>query len=630
MVADVPQNVKDLAVMGMAMGRHVTHPEEELPDVNPRRIASSAILNAAKPLYGETPTDPLRRFAYTTGELGTMGLLSGGAGTGRGMLYNAALPAVGGATGEMAAHRYGFSPTWGKIGGSLLFPGAVAAGEYLGKLAIRGPLTPDKLENIKTMEAGGAEPTTANMGPWPATVQNMSQKTPAGWFWGRRAADKQAEQMAAKAGSAAPVKDVTAADAGSVVAAGLNNWRDSFDRSYQALRQFTASVFPDSTPVKVDRLTQTLDDLTTPAAGAETSTGQVPELLQSIKADVAKSGGVLPAGTIKALKTKVGAVVYPTRATIADPAEAQYKAVYEAMAQDLENGAQAVGEGAYKAMKAENIWYATERAKFTNYFDSLIRKAGVEPVDTFNAIMTGGKKGAEQARAVMGRLSQNERDVYASAAIESMGWVRKPGERAFFSPTEFVNKWDSIDAGAKEAIFGRTSNPNMIKDLDTVARAANVVRETSKVMPNPSGTAPAGVALVTPFALWFAPVATASITAGSSAVSYALTNPGFVHWLATSTKLPAGMFSSQLVLLNNMAQKDPRLQPVADAYNQAVREGQPGTGRSASGLIHRGTGKNLQETRMQNAPIPYMELTSAQPQNVDELLRSIRPPVGAY
>jgi hypothetical protein len=279
---------------------------------------------------------------------------------------------------------------------------------------------------------------------------------------------------------------------------------------------------------------------------------------------------------LRDIKTAIGIQAYPKFGMISHGDEAVYGNLYKALKTDLEGAAYQVGKPAYLAQKTENAYYTAGIDRVGKYFDNITGQK--DPQVLFDSLMSGGKKGAEELRTTMKSLTPDQRDIVASAMIEKMGGVQasRRGNSAEFSAETFLTQWNSLQDGAKRALFAGTSNPAMLNDLNKIADAAAVMRATKDVMPNQSGTGPAVTATSMAGGLLAFPASTIALAGGTSLASYLLTSPKFVKWLSQGVTLPdAQSVQSHLTRLGALADKsqDKDFKAAVHEYVNGVQPG---------------------------------------------------------
>jgi len=549
MVADVPQNIHDLTQMAIAPLEKMVF--GELPQIDPRRVASSYIMERSRPLWEFQPSGAIGRAAYTAGEVGMAGLLSGGAtGGARGLTYNLALPMAGGVAGEALGGERG------KLIGAVGLPLATGAAEAGIKALARAGATVPPQQSMAALQAAGVPPVAGDVGPIMGTTQRAVETTPLGYAIGKRAAERRGQAISGQLETLG--KDISEEVAGRVVKQGVGDWTQRFQNKYRALQAVTRQIMPDNTPVEMSNTQTVLDDLLAQPASVEamSNAGDL-KRFSSLQEALTVSQGRVGAAELRALRTQVGTIAYPKSVIVGDVDTAKYERLWKAMSQDLEGAAQSVGPAAVKAMARENRFYSSGRERLREYFDGIANQA--DPKRVFNSLMSGTKRGITEVRTTMKSLTPEQRDAVAAAQIVSMGKPIGSRVETGFSAETFLTRWRNLSDESKVALFSGGTNPQLRKTLDTLARATQVTRETARYLPNPSGSGAAAVSggLVAS-ALW-RPVEAMVAIGGTGALEYLFTRPWFAKWLAAGKSLPPQAMQGHLIRFQILAGQDPLL-----------------------------------------------------------------------
>jgi hypothetical protein len=581
MVADTPQNLYDLLRMGLFTTANEVRPRlglsaPDLPNISPKRVASSYINEAIEDRLPPVEDTGLNRGVETGAEFATQGLLGGGW---KSPGYASLLPGVGAAVGE----RVGGDT--GKILGSLVAPAAAGVGSVGLKYALRGPTNPEIGLNAATLEKAGIPAHLGNISKWGAYVERATSQIPAGagvkgYQQGKQnqVVEDRLEDLGGKPGVDDFTAGVTIKD-GIEGAPGSPGWKQRFDANYGVLRQQTAAAFPDTTRIKPNNFAATLKKLTTPNPGASQSTALniPPDLrrrLDALNADLASGKGVVTSGALKEIKTEIGRLAYPKKGMVSDVDVAKYEQLYAALAQDLEGAAYQLGPKAYRAMKKENGYYRAGMERVRNFYNDIYAQA--EPEKIFKQLTTGTKDSSVMVRTVMKGLKPDQRDIVIAGVLNKMGErvaSAKTGASQF-DPDRFLTQWNQMSDEAKKALFGGSTRYGMLADLDDIAKAVGVMRETRQVMPNPSGTSLALTGSATVAGLLVDPITTLTVQAGAATAAGLMTSPRFVNWLAKGAKLKASDIKPHIVRLGAIAssESDPGLREAMGAYLSALEQ----------------------------------------------------------
>lgn len=397
----------------------------------------------------------------------------------------------------------------------------------------------------------------------------------------RRFAERQADQIGeglqAKANQLSP--RASGEQAGRAVERGAETFAKNVRAMKQALYWRADKLVPDTTTLPLSRTQQALAELTTPTAGAEATTGalinpKIQAMMENVGSDLAANNGAMPYAAVKELRSRIGEELSDF-ALSADRPTAQYKRLYAALSQDMEEAARKQGPQAEQAMRRANT-YTRTAANRLEQVQRVVDKAG-GPEKVFNAVMSGTKDGGTTLRAVMQSLPQEGQKAVTAAVIKRMGLATPGAQDAAgetFSAATFLTNWNRVSPEARRALFDR-HGPSFTRDMDKIAKVAQSIKEGSEVFRNPSGTANRGAALTYGGSL-AASVLTgqmqlAGTLAGTGVISNLLargmTNPRIVKWLAKATEMPVGALPAQISVLSRIAEAndDPEVAEFADA-----------------------------------------------------------------
>jgi hypothetical protein len=211
-------------------------------------------------------------------------------------------------------------------------------------------------------------------------------------------------------------------------------------------------------------------------------------------------------------------------------------------------------------------------------------------------------------------LSPEQRKVVASAFLKKIGNKAKGADDTSlveqFDTVTFLRNYNNLSKEAKRALFGRNQfGKTFADDMDAITRVAKNITESGAYLANRPGTArqvAAGSFLSTIFGLpafvgalsggaspaltagaISAAKAAAFTVAGAYSVSKLMTNPKFVRWLASTSKLPPKAGAAQVDLLAKANRDDEDIQQFVEdwkQYNKPVVKPAPGP-RERNGFV---------------------------------------------
>jgi hypothetical protein len=316
-----------------------------------------------------------------------------------------------------------------------------------------------------------------------------------------------------------------------------------------------------------------LKGLVAPIPGAEASSvvfknSFLDDIFKGLQKDVAKNNGALPYNAIKSLRNKIGNKL-SSLDLVPDVDKAQLKLIYGALSEDLKAGAKQIGgQKALNAFTRANKFYQSGLKRIESYLEPITKVA--DPDRIASLLLNSAKEGATRINAIKKSLTTDQYSVFLSSVIEKMGRIR-PGQALAgalddvvegsgkFSSETFLTNWNKLNKEAKNVLFGGTTkngvrygggkgwNKEMIKDLDQLVSVSDIIRQSGKTFANPSGTADrvvgqglllgGGATAITGNPAYI--IGLLSAFGGANVTAKLFTNPSFVKWLASSTKIAA-------------------------------------------------------------------------------------------
>ena len=305
-----------------------------------------------------------------------------------------------------------------------------------------------------------------------------------------------------------------------------------------------------------------LKGLVAPIPGAEASSvvfknSFLDDIFKGLQRDVAKNNGGLPYNAIKSLRNKIGNKL-SSLDLVPDVDKAQLKLIYGALSEDLKAGAKQLGgQKALNAFTRSNKFYQSGLKRIESYLEPITKVA--DPDRIASLLLNSAKEGSTRINAIKKSLTTDQYRVFLSSVIEKMGRIR-PGQAIAgalddvvevsgkFSSETFLTNWNKLTKEAKDVLFsGKGWSKEMIKDLDQLVSVSDIIRQSGKTFANPSGTADrivgqglllgGGATAITGNPAYIIGLLTAF--GGANVTAKLFTNPSFVKWLASSTKIAA-------------------------------------------------------------------------------------------
>ena len=128
--------------------------------------------------------------------------------------------------------------------------------------------------------------------------------------------------------------------------------------------------------------------------------------------------------------------------------------------------------------------------------------------------------------------------------------------------TAILTDFNSLSPNSRRALFDSPVTPGLLKDIQTIANASDLVTRSGKQYANPSGTAQATASLGTLFGAAIALsagrlrelTAIGTFVGGSYGGAKLMTNPSFVKWLAESPKIKPDRLAVYAARLSTIAE----------------------------------------------------------------------------
>lgn len=500
------------------------------------------------------PDDPASRMLFTGGTI-VGGSLVPGART--------APTAAAAGAGSVAGEALG--PEW--VGPAAMAPGAATQASQ----AARQALANRTAQNLQAFRQAGTQPTVGQATElnFLQGMENLLSKFPGGQGVFRAFAENQQKQLGNKTATG-----VSAEDAGRAIERGAKGFITDSKATWLRLDNELAAKVPAGTAATPTNTVQALDDLTRPIPGAKKTSEamvnpKIAEWQKTLKDDLQANNGQLPFEALRALRSRVGAMLDDSLVTGIPGGE--MKKLYGALTKDMEAAANQAGAGAEFAR--QNKFYAARMERIENTLERVIGKT---PEETFARFMPKDANEANKVRATMRSLDPSQKQVVQDAIVSRLG-MAKPGKQNevgdVFSSETFLTNWNKLSQGAKAQIF---SDPSVRQNMDALASVSSNIREGSKVFANASGSAGAAAPYgLVGMAATGQVIPAIAMVAGANIGSRMLTNPAVVEWLARAPRIkPEGMTAhlARLGVIYNETKDTALKQELGDYLNSVSKQ----------------------------------------------------------
>jgi hypothetical protein len=523
-----------------------------------------------------------------------------------------ATAATTGGVAESVARESGATPLEQTVAGIIASLGVVATPALINQVRrmVTGGASPQQIQQvIADFERLGTTPTVGQAtGRRAQAAEQMLSNYPGG---AGRIAQFGEQQQAAIGGKVEQIAEdlsrATPTTAGKSIERGAEAFRESTigfgkgskaEKLYEEADKFIGKnheVIPKNTLAFLDEITTPIPDLERTSRSTMITNPEMKSIADDFLADwlalPQKGKQAFSYEGIKALRSRIGNAI---GSSLFNPNvdTAQLRRMYgllsEDIAESLANNPQALSK-----LKRADLFYNKAMDRMDEIAKVVDKQGGGEVI--FNALVSGTKDGATRLTGVMRSLPIEARKDVTAAVIRRMG-TATPGKSASdvfadqFSSETFLTNYNKLSKEAKMALFGQAAyGKTFFADMDAVAKAAQNLRESGKYLMNTSGTA-----RQSQFTSLFSAVASipgliaggatqsaiaGGITAGAAALGSAgianlsarlMTNPKFVRWLATTTKLPPKVGAAQVDLLAKANRDDEDIQQFAEVYKQNI------------------------------------------------------------
>lgn len=531
----------------------------------------------SRSLVRANPENTAEQMASTGGEIAGASVAGGGAAGGvRGVLTNVIAPAVGGAVGEQVAG------TPGRVIGSLA-PTAVQLAAPALKAAVRGAIrgadVTKSAERLKTLDEAGVRPTLEDIAPNRAFLEKTMSKAPGAQQLQNRAIEGQADDLKASVEKLIPEASASPTSAGQAVKEGLSQWKDRFLETWKRLDAKTSQLLGNS-PVNASKTQEVLGKLSQKIDDPELNALFRNPKIASLQDVISRKNGIVDVNTLIQLRREIGEQAASSFSQLkSDLSSGELKAIYGALSEDIKRAAATSpnGPAVLAALEKQNAYYKAGSDRIRAYYGRLSKQA--DPDKVFSMIDSQSKQGSVGVRTVMKALPKDARDEVISAVLQRMGKAKASVQGAsgeVFSPETLLTNWNKYTPEAKRALFGGSSNPDLLTQMDKLAKAAGILRESNKVLGNPSGTGAVLTNFGTLGALVFKPIETMTIIGSSAAGVYLMTKPEFLRWAVQATQVDGNAMAGHISRLAAIANssKDQKFKDAVGQYADALEKTQ--------------------------------------------------------
>lgn len=410
-----------------------------------------------------------------------------------------------------------FSPTLAKQGVTSATKYAIRGGEQ-GRKQME--------QRVQDLRNAGIDQPTLGLASGNETiggVENILQSTPGAVKVMRQARDKTIAALQEKTQQAAEASspDRGALESGQAIQSGIREFRDKFKARqsglYDRLDRFIRPNAPTSAANTQNALAILNEDIPgapelsklfkngriqgieaalnedlqrqapyyTPSQMREAAASQ--DAMSQVDARLGK--GTIPFEAVKKTRTLVGNEIADTNLVSSVP-RSKWNPLYGALSNDMQMAANEAGPGATNALDRANR-YSRAGMERIDRVQPFVKPDAPEKSFSLLSKTLGGN--ASTLQAVKKTLPEGARGTIAGTVIEDLGKA-SPGQQNaggdVWSPETFLTNWNKISPKARQELFsGFKNSAQVAADVEAVAKATSMMRDSSKMWANPSGTA---------------------------------------------------------------------------------------------------------------------------------------------
>lgn len=264
-----------------------------------------------------------------------------------------------------------------------------------------------------------------------------------------------------------------------------------------------------------------------------------------------QQGGALSWQDLKDFRSYIGEKA-GAPALQSDTPQANLKALYGALSEDMKATAQAEGPKAYAAFNRANNYWRARQSRIENVVTPILGKdLAKTPEAAFRQIESwAGDKGSFVRTAqALRTMPQEEADSVRATIFAKLGNASAGNQNAaadVFSPSTFLTQWNKLPERTRNVLFPGKEYQKDISDILAITEAQKGATQFA----NSSKTATAMHIAGNLATLVMNPVAGIASMGGQFGVGKLLASPSFARWLASSAKKPNP--AAQLAHINRL------------------------------------------------------------------------------
>ena len=301
-------------------------------------------------------------------------------------------------------------------------------------------------------------------------------------------------------------------------------------------------------------------------------------------------GGEFDLRTARNIRTNIGKTIGSTlpgkTVRVAKAGDEKLPSIYKALTEEIDSAVTAANPEAARLLRRAND-YTRQTANDQLKTIAKITRQNLDS-QVFSFAMQEGRRGGQRIRDVFKVLNREERDAVSASVMGRLGISGSATEGGGeWSANVFLRNWRNMDKRSKDILFGAPRFKEVRKELDSLARLAEVaVENIGEINRSRSGVTLAGYSQIgativslgaaggLAFAGDFSGAGSMAAYGGGALLAprYAaklMTSPKFIRWLKTTaqaTNRGVNPLAVQLGRLAVLPGKDPELAEAVNAF----------------------------------------------------------------
>mgnify|MGYP003134868962 FL=1 len=301
-------------------------------------------------------------------------------------------------------------------------------------------------------------------------------------------------------------------------------------------------------------------------------------------------GGEFDLRTARNIRTNIGKTIGSTlpgkTVRVAKAGDEKLPSIYKALTEEIDSAVTAANPEAARLLRRAND-YTRQTANDQLKTIAKITRQNLDS-QVFSFAMQEGRRGGQRIRDVFKVLNREERDAVSASVMGRLGISGSATEGGGeWSANVFLRNWRNMDKRSKNILFGAPRFKEVSKELDSLARLAEVaVENIGEINRSRSGVTLAGYSQIgativslgaaggLAFAGDFSGAGSMAAYGGGALLAprYAaklMTSPKFIRWLKTTaqaTNRGVNPLAVQLGRLAVLPGKDPELAEAVNAF----------------------------------------------------------------